>query len=148
MADSPIEGERYTILGTRTDNFDYPKAKANAEDAIASVEGLGCMVGLFAYNPPMCLEAVKAAGKLGEIKLVGFDEQDATLQGIIDSTIHGTISQQPYKYGYESVRILAGLARGDRSVLPEGGYLEVPSVVVRRDNVETFWAELKKLRDE
>ncbi len=143
-----IEGEKYTILGTRTDNFDYPKAKSNAEDTIAAFDDLGCMVGLFAYNPPMCLEAIKNAGKIGEIKVVGFDEQDATLQGIIDGTVYGTISQQPYKYGYESVRILTGLAKGDKSVLPEGGYLEISSIVVRKDNVETFWAELKELQSE
>lgn len=138
----------YQILGTRTDNFDYPKAKSNAQDAIASYENLDCMVGLFAYNAPMCLEAIKGAGKLNEIKVVSFDEQDATLQGIKDGTVHGTVSQQPFQYGYESVRILTGLAKGDRSVLPEGEFLEVPSVVVRKDNVEEFWANLKELQAE
>ena len=143
-----LEGDRYTIVGTRTDNFDFPKAKSNAEDAIASIEDLACMVGLFAYNMPMCLEAVKEAGLLGAIKLVSFDEADGTLQGIIDGHVQGTISQQPYKYGFESVRILAGLARGDRSVLPENGYLEISFVEVRKDNVEEFWAELKELKGE
>jgi ribose transport system substrate-binding protein len=104
------------------------------------------MVGLFAYNPPKCLEAVKEAGKLGQIKVVAFDEQAPTLQGIVEGHIHGTVSQQPYKYGYESVRILAGLARGDNSVLPTDGFLEVPIVQVRKDNVQKFWEELKKLQ--
>lgn len=143
-----LKGAKYQILGTRTDNFDYPKAKSNAEDAIASIPDLDCMVGLFAYNVPMCLEAVRDAGKLGRIKLVSFDEQDGTLQGIIDGHVHGTISQQPYKYGFESVRILAGLARGDKSVLPKDGFLEISTVVVRKDNAERFWAELKRLRGE
>jgi ribose transport system substrate-binding protein len=141
-----LTGTKYTVLDTRTDNFDYARAKANAEDAISSTPDLACMVGLFAYNPPKCLEAVREAGKLGQIKLVAFDEQAPTLQGIIDGQIHGTVSQQPYKYGYESVRILAGLARGDNSVLPKDGFLEVPIVQVRKDNVEKFWEELKKLQ--
>lgn len=141
-----LKGDRYEIVGTRTDNFDYAKAKSNAEDAIAGVANLDCMVGLFAYNIPMCLTAIKEAGKEGEIKLVSFDEQDGTLQGIIDGHVQGTVSQQPYRYGYESVRILAGLARGDESVLPDGGFLEVPIVIVRKDNVEEFWAELNELR--
>ncbi len=42
------------------------------------------MVGLFAYNAPLCLEAAKEAGKAGKIKIVGFDEVNAVLQGIID----------------------------------------------------------------
>ena len=141
-----LEGAKYTILDTRTDNFDYARAKANAEDAITANPSLACMVGLFAYNPPACLEAVKGARKLDKIKIVGFDEQNATLQGIIDGNIQGTVSQQPYYYGYHSVRILAGLARGDQSVLPPGGFLEVPIVQVRQDNVQKFWTELKKLQ--
>lgn len=141
-----IKGGKYEILGTRTDNFDYAKAKSNAEDTIASYPNLGCMVGLFAYNIPNCLTAVREAGKLGQIKLVSFDEADDTLQGIKDGHVHGTVSQQPYKYGYESVRILAGLARGDKSVLPEDGFLEIETVVVRKDNVESFWEELNRLR--
>jgi ribose transport system substrate-binding protein len=147
--DSPgkaLSGAKYTILDTRTDNFDYARAKANAEDAITAFPDLACMVGLFAYNPPNCLEALKGARKNGQIKLVAFDEQNATLQGIIDGDIHGTVSQQPYYYGYESVRILAGLARGDNSVLPKSGFHEVPIVQVRKDNVQDFWAKLKKLQ--
>jgi ribose transport system substrate-binding protein len=145
-AASELKGPKYSIISTRTDNFDYAKAKANAEDAITAYPDLGCMVGLFAYNAPNCLEAIKQAQKLGKIKVVSFDEQNATLQGIIDGSVYGTVSQQPYQYGYESVRILAGLARGDNSVLPKNKFLEVPIKIVKKDNVEAFWQELKKLQ--
>ena len=53
--------------------------------------------------------------------------------------------QNPYKYGYESVRILAALARGDRSVLPANGYLDVPARRITKTNVDAFWSELKQL---
>jgi ribose transport system substrate-binding protein len=141
-----LKGPTFTIISTRTDNFDYPKAKANAEDAITAYPDLGCMVGLFAYNAPNCLEAVKQANKVGSIKIVSFDEQKETLQGITDGSVYGTVSQQPYQYGYHSVRILAGLVRGDESVLPPNKFLEVPIKIVKKDNVATFWAELKKLQ--
>ncbi len=141
-----LKGGKYTFIGTRTDGFDYAKAKANAEDAMASTPDLACMVGLFAYNVPMCVEALKGAGKLGKIKVVSFDEQDVTLQGIKDGTVHGTVSQQPFQYGRHSVRILAGLARKDKSVLPPKGFLEIEIRVVKKDNVDAFWDELKKLR--
>ncbi len=145
-ADAALEGNGFKILGTRTDNFDYAKAKSNAEDAIAGYAELDAMVGLFAYNVPMCLSAVQDAGKLGRIKLISFDEQDGTLKGIQDGHVQGTVSQQPYYYGFDSVRILAALARGDKSVVPASGFFEVASVVVRKDNVDSFWAQLKKLR--
>jgi ribose transport system substrate-binding protein len=145
-ASGELKGGKYVIVSTRTDGFDYAKAKANAEDAISSVPDIACMVGLFAYNAPMCLEAIKGAGKVGKIKVVSFDEQDATLQGIKDGAVHGTVSQQPYQYGRHSVRILAALARKDESVLPPKGFLEVQSTIVKKDNVDGFWEELKKLR--
>lgn len=142
---SELKGEKYVILDTRTDGFDFAKAKSQAQDAIARYPDLGCMVGLFAYNPPACLEAVREADKVGKIQLVAFDEQDETLQGIVDGAIYGSIVQNPYQYGYESVRILTALAKGDESVLPEGGFLDIPAREIRKENVGGFWEELKRL---
>ena len=139
-----LKGEKYTILATRTDQFDLVRAKANAEDSIVSYPDLGCMVGLFAYNPPACIEALKSADKLGKIKLVAFDEDNVTLQGILDGHIHGTVVQNPYEYGRVSVRILTGLARGDRSVLPEGGFLDIAARQIRKDNCQSFWNDKKQ----
>jgi len=134
----------YTILGTLTDQFDRAQGKANVEDAISRYPELDCMVGLFAYNPPLMLEVLKQAGKLGAIKVVGFDEADETLQGIKDGTVYGTVVQNPFEYGRQSVIMLAALARGDASVLPEGGFVDIPARQIRPDNVDAFWAELKK----
>jgi ribose transport system substrate-binding protein len=139
------KGDTYEVVGTLTDGFDYAKAKANAEDTMASHPDIACMVGLFAYNIPNCLQAVEGAGKLNQIKLVSFDEAADTLEGIASGTVHGTVSQQPYEYGYQSIRILKGLAQGDESVLPEGGTLEVPVVIVKKDNVAEFQTKLAEL---
>ena len=140
-----LVGDMYTILDTRTDNFDFTSAKAQPEDAILRYPDLDCMVGLFAYNPPYILEALKGAGKLGSVKVIGFDEEDPTLQAIIDGTCYGTIVQNPYRYGYESIRILAGLARGDQSVMPETGFLNIEARKIKKENVQEFWDELKRL---
>ncbi len=144
--DSPgtvIKNDKYTILDTRTDQLDPDKGKRNAEDAITAYPDLDCMVGLFAYNPPGIIEALKAAGKLGKVKIVGFDEADPTLQGIKDGVVVGTVVQDPFRYGYESVRILTALAKGDKSVLPANGFLDIPAKTIRKDNVDAFWEELK-----
>lgn len=144
-ADGEIKGEKYTILGTRTDGFNFSNAKAVGEDALAAYPDLGCMVGLFAYNPPYLLEALKGADKLGKVQLVGFDEADETLQAIKDGHCHGTVVQNPYEYGYQSVKILASLARGDQSVVPEGGFVDVPARKITQENVDEFWTRLKEL---
>ncbi len=138
------QGKRYHILGTRTDDFNQSKAKSLAQDALTAYPDLACMVGLFAYNPPILLDALKGTDRAGKVKIVGFDEDDKTLQAIVDGQIEGTIVQNPYRYGYESVRVLAGLAKGDRSVLPKDGVLAIPARSITRANVQEFWAELKK----
>ncbi|QDV51877.1 sugar-binding protein [Gimesia fumaroli] len=140
-----IKNKKYTILDTRLDDFDFPQAKANAQDAIANNPDLKCMVGLFAYNPPLCLEAIRDAGKLNEIKVVSFDEDESSLQGIVDGTVEGTVVQNPYKYGYESVRVLNALANGDKSVVPENKIIHIPARKITKDNVKEYWAELKSL---
>jgi ribose transport system substrate-binding protein len=143
-AGKELTGGKYTILATLTDQFDRARAKANAEDMLSAHSDLGCMVGLFAYNPPMCLEALRSQNKLGQVKVVAFDEQDNTLQAIQDGTCHGTVVQNPYEYGRQSVRVLAALARGDKTVIPENKFMDTPARQIRKDNVQAFWADLKK----
>lgn len=143
---SIIKGDRFTILGTLTDNFDRTRAKANAEDTLSRYPDVDAMIGLFAYNPPMILEALQGAGRLKLVKVIGFDEADATLQGIIDGTVHGTVVQNPYMYGYKSIEVLKTLAAGDRSIIPENETIHIPARQIRTENVESFWADLKEKR--
>lgn len=138
-----LTGDGYTVLGTLTDQFDRSKGKSNAEDAITRHPDLDCMVGLFAYNPPLCLSALEQAGKLNEIKVVAFDEADETLSGIQDGTVYGTVVQDPFNYGYKSVELLNAIAKGDDSVIPESGFIDIPARQIRKDNVDAFWADLK-----
>jgi len=142
-----FKGEKYTIVDTRTDNFVMDAAKSNAEDAITKYKNLACMVGLFAYNPPRCLQAIKEAGKLGQIKVCGFDEDDALLKAIKDGHAYGTISQQPWKYGYQSVRVLKALVDGDTSVIPGNKFIDVGYKIVTKANIDEFWAEKKKMAE-
>jgi ribose transport system substrate-binding protein len=93
------------------------------------------------------LEALKQGDKLGKIKVIGFDEDDETLQGIKDGTVYGTVVQNPFEYGRQSVTILAGLARGKTLAelgVPDDGFVNIPARQIRRDNLDEFWAELKK----
>ena len=143
--DEVIANEKFEILDTRVDQFDFARAKGQAEDAIARYPDLDAMIGLFVYNPVQILEAVREAGKLDQITIVGFDEDEATLQGIREGDIAGTVVQDPYRYGYESVRILAALARDDRSVLPESQFLDIPARSIIPDNVDAFEQGLNQL---
>lgn len=145
-SNEPITLGKYTLLETMTDEVDRPKCKANVEDALVKYPDVACFIGLWAYNPPLILQAVKEAKKEGQVKIIAFDEEDETLQGVKDGHIYCTIVQQPYEFGYQSVKLLASLARGDKSMLPADGVLGVPHKVIKQDDVEAFHAELKRRR--
>ncbi|HEY8503507.1 MAG TPA: sugar-binding protein [Gemmataceae bacterium] len=135
-----MEFGKYRQFGdVRTDEADQKKAADNAKavlSALAAEIDSGkpvCMIGLWAYNPPAILNAVTEQGYAGKVHIVGFDEDRATLQGIMDGHIHGTVVQQPFEFGYQSVRIMAKLAQGDESVVPEDGLMYVPHRVITKE---------------
>ena len=140
-----LKGGNITILDTRTDETDRAKAIANAQDAMVSNPELDCLVGLWSYNGPALLNAVRDSNKLGQVKIVCFDEEEETLQGVQDGHIYGTIVQQPFEFGYQSVKLLHGLAQGDTSMVPETKQIFVPVLLIRQDNAAEFWANLNKL---
>ncbi len=139
-----LSGGGYKILGTLTDQFDLVKGKANVEDTLSRYPNINGMVGLFAYNPPLVLEVLEQAGKLRQVKVIAFDEEASTLQGIIDGTVHGTIVQDPYMYGYRSVEILKRILDGDQSAIPKNKFIDIPARYILKNNVEAFWADLKE----
>jgi ribose transport system substrate-binding protein len=104
------------------------------------------MVGLWSYNGPAILNAVREAGKAGRVKIVAFDEADATLAGINAGHIHGTVVQQPYEFGYQAITRMAQAVRGDRSFIPESKQIIVPTLVVNRMNVDDFTKRINELR--
>ena len=135
-------GAKYTVLATLTDQFDRAKGKANVENMLTKHEGVDAMVGLFAYNPPLILEALKQVRRIGEVKVIGFDEDEFTLQGIKNGSVHGTVVQDPYGYGKRSIQILHALSKGDTSVIPENKFVDIPARQIRKDNVDAFWSDL------
>jgi ribose transport system substrate-binding protein len=139
----------YTLIDTYTDNSNQEVCKSKAEDALVQhgddPEKL-CLVGLWAYNPPAMLAAVKDRGLAGKVKIVGFDENEETLQGIKDGEVLGTVVQQPFEFGYQAVKMLVSLARGDKSVLPADGMHFIDYKVIKSDNVEAFHEELRQLK--
>jgi ribose transport system substrate-binding protein len=142
---------KWTLLDTMTDGAQANKCLQNTEDTLTKYPDVKVLVGLWEYNPPAMLRAVKAAKQEGKVAIVGFDENDETLQGIKDGHIIGTIVQNPFMFGYEAVKILTGLAKGDESVLKRPdidaqGRLYVPHRTITKNNVEEFHTELKKLK--
>jgi len=143
--DDELKNDKYEIVGTFLDQGKNDVALSKAEDALSKYNDIAAMVGLFEYNPPEIIKAVEKRGKLGQIAIIGFDENNKTLQGIKDGHVIGTIVQDPYQYGYQSVKILTALVEGNSDMIPKGKYVDIPPRKVTKGNVDEFWDEKKSL---
>jgi len=140
-----VRGSKVEIIDLMTDDANPTTARENAYQALKKYPDLAGMVGLWSYNGPSIVQALRPEGKLGTIKIVCFDDDQATLAGIKEGVIFGTVAQQPFEYGYEAVKTAAKILSGDRSVIPENKMLFIPTVVIQRNNVDDYSKKLSQL---
>ena len=141
-----LAGTNIRIIDVRTDDADDVRAKANAADTLVRYPDISALVGLWSYNGPAILNAVRDAGKTGRVRIVTFDEADETLAGIKAGHIYGTVVQQPYEFGYQAITRMAQALRGDRSFIPASKQIIVPTLVVNSANVDEFTQRVNTLR--
>jgi ribose transport system substrate-binding protein len=139
-----LQGSNVEVLDLMADGNDRVQARENASEAMTKHPDLAGMVGFWSYNGPAILDAVRNAGKVGKIKIVAFDEDTATLDGIRQGAIFGSVAQQPFEYGYQMVQVMAKLGRGDNSVIPDNKMIFIAPVIVQRNNVDAFQAKLNE----
>lgn len=132
------------IIDVRTDETDTVRAQKNAEDALVKYPDIACLVGLWNYNGPAILNAVRGAGMTGKVKIVCFDENAETLDGVAAGDIYGTVVQQPYEFGKQAITRMAKHLNGDKEALG-GGKIIVPTRSVKKGDVAEFQATLKKI---
>jgi ribose transport system substrate-binding protein len=141
-----LNGSNVQIIDTRTDDTDRVRAKSNVSDTLVKYPDVAGLVGLWSYNGPAIVNAVRDAGKIGQVKIIAFDEEDETLAGIKDGSIYGTIVQQPYEFGYQAIKMMAAALAGDRSGIPASKQKFVPTKVIKKDTVEEFTKQINQLR--
>src|SRR5882757_7422588 len=129
-----LQGSKVEIIDVRTDETDPSRAQRNAEDTLVKYPDVACLVGLWNYNGPAILNAVRSAGKNGKVKIVCFDEEADTLAGIASGDIYGTVVQSPFEFGKQSVIRMDKYLRGDKSQLAESK-LFIPTRDIKKDNV-------------
>ena len=139
-----IKGSKVSLIDVRADDIDQTRAKRNVEDTLTANPDVNCMIGFYSYNTPRIYEALKEAGKLGAVKVIGFDEDAITLGGVKEGTIIGTVVQQPYEWGYQGMKDMAKYIEGDKSFLPKDDLIIIPTKVIDQSNVDAFATELKE----
>ncbi|PSJ51063.1 sugar-binding protein [Kumtagia ephedrae] len=138
-----IEGKGIELVDVRGDDVDFTRARTNVDDVLVANPEINCMVGFYSYNPPKIYEALQAAGKLGQITVVAFDEDPVTLGAVKEGSFASTVVQQPFEWGYQGMKLMAKYLEGDKSGVPENKLIIVPTKVIEKGNVDAFEADLK-----
>jgi ribose transport system substrate-binding protein len=136
------------VAETFTDEGQRPTAQTNVRNALDKYPDLKCLVGLWSYNPPAIVHVLKEKGLAGKIKVVAFDEEQPTLDGLADDIVFSTVVQQPYEFGYQSIKVLAKLARKEEIKLPADGLMYVPVKVIDKSTVKEFREKVEQMLKE
>jgi ribose transport system substrate-binding protein len=132
----------FETLPVYLDKTDRALAKKNVEDALARYPDLVLTMGLWSYNGPCMAGAVRASSRKEKPVMVAFDEEEETLKAVQDGMIYATIVQRPFQFGYQSIKSLKDLK--DKKTVPP--VVDTGILTVKKDNVETFWSELRELK--
>jgi ribose transport system substrate-binding protein len=130
------------VLPVFLDGTDRAKAKKNIEDALARYPDLVLAVGLWSYNGPAIAGAIRASAREKRPVVIAFDEEEETLKAIEGGTIDATIVQQPFEFGYQSVKLLKDAKDG--KAVPAS--VDTGIVAVKKENLNEFWARLRELK--
>jgi ribose transport system substrate-binding protein len=141
-----LQGSNVQIIDIRTDDTDRVRAKSNVADTLVKYPDVAALVGLWSYNGPAIVNAVREANKVGQIKIIAFDEEDETLAGVKDGSIYATVVQQPYEFGYQAIKLMNQYLAGDKSAIPAGKQVFVPTLVIKQADVDAFTTKINQLR--
>jgi ribose transport system substrate-binding protein len=122
---------RFDVVATVAADFEREKARRAAADLLRADPRID---GFFAVNDLMALgvaDAVRAAGKQGEVKVVGFDGIPQALAAVAHGSLSATVAQYPHTMGQLAIEACLAAVRGD--TLP--ATVRAPVQVVDRENV-------------
>ena len=77
-------------------------------------------------------------GTRQQVKIVGFDENAETLQGIADGHIFGTVVQSPYQFGYQSVKLMAAWPAATSRRCPADGIVPIDFRIITKDGGKEY----------
>ncbi|HEX6716852.1 MAG TPA: substrate-binding domain-containing protein, partial [Pyrinomonadaceae bacterium] len=87
-----LQGSKVVIIDLMTDDANASNARDNAYETLKKYPDIAGMVGLWSYNGPAIVQALKPEGKTGTIKIVCFDDEQETLAAIKEGAIFGTVA--------------------------------------------------------
>lgn len=129
-----IAGSNLEVIGTFTDGAQPAEAKRVVTDVIAKHPDIKGIIGLWGYNAPQAVNALEQNAMHG-VCVVGSDESVETCRAIAEGKELASVAQQPFEFGYQSIKMLAKLHRGEQVDLPPDKIIFIDTYVIRADNL-------------
>ena len=130
-----IEGKNFEILPTFTDGGQPAAAKGVVSDVLAKHPDMAACVGLWGYNAPQAVNALSDFPDQ-DVVVVGSDESIESIRYIQQGKLAGSAAQQPFEFGYQSIKMLARLHRDEEIELPESKQIIIDSYAITAENVD------------
>lgn len=120
------------VVSTLYCDSDIAKAMNVTEDMLTANPNLK---GIFAANEPAALgaaQAIEAAGKTGQIKIVAFDASDDQINALKKGSVQALAVQNPFKMGYEGVKAAYDYIKGT----PVEKRIDTGVTIVTKENMD------------
>jgi ribose transport system substrate-binding protein len=128
------------VVGLEENGDDATLATSQAENLLTHWPKLAAFYGTSAPGAPAAVTALRERGRLGKVKVVGFDLSPENAKAIERGWITVIIEQRPYRMGELALRWLVKLHRGDKAAV---SVVDTGVDVVTKDNVKALAASLK-----
>ena len=108
-----IEEAGHEIVSKEFAHSDITQNLATVNSQLLSHPEINGFFGVGGDHAPSIIKVLDENGKLGDVLVVGFDDDPATIQGVKDGAIAATVVQRQYLWGYGGVIYGYVLAKGE-----------------------------------
>jgi ribose transport system substrate-binding protein len=124
-----VKGSGIELVEVLLDDIKPEVALSNAQTAMQKYPDLAGFITFYSYDGPAAGQAVKQAGKTGQVKIVAFDAEPETQRLLEEGVVQVMIGQRVYFYGY-----LSGYAMYAGSVLGKDELMKLLDPYLDGDN--------------
>jgi ribose transport system substrate-binding protein len=120
------------LVAEQSSESDQNVALQVTEDILTANPNLDA---IYAANEPGVLgaaEAVRRAGKAGDITIVGWDTAPDEVKAVKDGVVSALVAQNPFRMGYDGVNLTVDAIRNDASMQD----IDTGSTLVTKDNLD------------
>jgi len=126
------------IVALEENRDDAALALTQAESMLQKYPQLDGFFGTSAPGAPAAVAAVRSRGRLGKVKIVGFDLDKENARAIEKGWIAAIVEQRPYRMGELAVKWMLKLSRHEH---PESPIVDTGVETVTKDNVKQILAQ-------